>query len=33
VEKILGEHRPEPLPEDVALAVHAVVERAEAQFG
>jgi trimethylamine--corrinoid protein Co-methyltransferase len=33
VERILGKHRPEPLPEDVAQAVHAVVERAEAQFG
>jgi trimethylamine--corrinoid protein Co-methyltransferase len=33
VEKILAEHEPEPLPEDVARAVHAVVERARAQFG
>jgi trimethylamine--corrinoid protein Co-methyltransferase len=32
VEEILAEHEPEPLPEDVAQAVHAVVERAEAQF-
>ena len=32
VEKILAEHQPEPLPEEVARAVHAVVERAEAQF-
>jgi len=32
VEEILAEHKPEPLPEDVAQAVHAVVERAEAQF-
>ena len=31
VEEILAEHQPEPLPEDVAQAVHAVVERAEAQ--
>ena len=31
VEEILAEHKPEPLPEDVAQAVHAVVERAEAQ--
>jgi len=29
VVKILGEHEPEPLPQDVAQAVHAVVERAE----
>ncbi len=28
---ILAEHRPEPLPNDVAQAVHAIVERAEAQ--
>jgi len=27
VEKILAEHKPEPLPADVAKAVHAVVER------
>ena len=33
VEKILAEHRPEPLPPDVAQAVHAVVERAKAQYG
>jgi trimethylamine--corrinoid protein Co-methyltransferase len=32
VEKILAEHQPEPLPDDVARAVHAVVERAEAQY-
>jgi len=32
VEEILAEHKPEPLPEEVARAVHAVVERAEAQF-
>jgi len=31
VEKILAEHQPEPLPKDVAQAVHAIVERAEAQ--
>ena len=31
VEAILAQHKPEPLPEDVAIAVHAVVERAEAQ--
>ncbi len=30
VERILEEHQPDPLPEDVAAAVHAVVERAEA---
>jgi trimethylamine--corrinoid protein Co-methyltransferase len=28
VEEILAEHKPEPLPEDVAQAVHAIVERA-----
>jgi trimethylamine--corrinoid protein Co-methyltransferase len=33
VEKILEEHKSEPLPEDVTRAVHTVVERAEAQFG
>jgi trimethylamine--corrinoid protein Co-methyltransferase len=27
VEKILAEHKPEPLPSDIAKAVHAVVER------
>jgi trimethylamine--corrinoid protein Co-methyltransferase len=32
VDTILAEHKPEPLPEDVAGAVHAVVERAEAQY-
>jgi trimethylamine--corrinoid protein Co-methyltransferase len=32
VEKILAEHEPEPLPEDVAQAVHAVVERAISRF-
>jgi trimethylamine--corrinoid protein Co-methyltransferase len=30
VEKILAEHKPEPLPKDKAQAVHAIVERAEA---
>lgn len=33
VEEILAEHKPEPLPKDVARAVHAIVERAEAQYG
>ncbi|HSR33494.1 MAG TPA: trimethylamine methyltransferase family protein [Anaerolineae bacterium] len=33
VTKILQEHQPEMLPKDVARDVHAVVERAEAQFG
>jgi trimethylamine--corrinoid protein Co-methyltransferase len=33
VEAILVEHKPEPLPEDVAQAVRAVVERAEARHG
>ncbi len=32
VTKILTEHEPEPLPPEVAQAVHAIVERAEAQF-
>ena len=32
VTKILAEHQPEPLPEDVAQAVHAIVERAEASY-
>ena len=32
VTKILAEHEPEPLPKDVAQAVHAIVERAEAQY-
>jgi trimethylamine--corrinoid protein Co-methyltransferase len=31
VEAILAGHQPEPLPEDVAKAVYAIVERAEAQ--
>jgi trimethylamine--corrinoid protein Co-methyltransferase len=33
VEKILRDHQPEPLRQDVAQAVHAIVERAEAQYG
>jgi trimethylamine--corrinoid protein Co-methyltransferase len=33
VERILTEHSPEPLPKDVAQAVHAIVERAEAECG
>jgi trimethylamine--corrinoid protein Co-methyltransferase len=33
VEQILAEHKTEPLPIDVARAVHAIVERAEAQYG
>jgi len=33
VDAILAEHKPEPLPEDAARAVHAIVERAEAQYG
>jgi trimethylamine--corrinoid protein Co-methyltransferase len=32
VAAILAEHKPEPLPEAVAKAVHAIVERAEAQY-
>ena len=32
VEAILTEHKPEPLLKDVAKAVHAIVERAEAQY-
>jgi len=31
VEEILAEHQPDPSPQDVAKAVHAIVERAEAQ--
>ena len=31
VEKILADHQPEPLPEDVAKAVKAIVQRAEEQ--
>lgn len=33
VDIILAEHKPEPLPEDVARVVHAIVERAEVQHG
>jgi len=33
VQTILGEHKPEPLPGDVAQAVHTIVKRAEAQYG
>jgi trimethylamine--corrinoid protein Co-methyltransferase len=33
VESILAEHKPEPLPKDVAQTVHAIVERAETQYG
>jgi trimethylamine--corrinoid protein Co-methyltransferase len=33
VQKILDEHRPEPLPAGTAQAVHAIVERAEAEYG
>jgi trimethylamine--corrinoid protein Co-methyltransferase len=33
VEKILLEHKPEPLPVEVVRAVHAIVERAEEQYG
>jgi trimethylamine--corrinoid protein Co-methyltransferase len=32
VEKILAEHTPEPLPEEVAQAVKAITQRAEVQF-
>ncbi len=32
VEKILADHKPEPLPDDIAQKVHAVVERAEAKL-
>jgi trimethylamine--corrinoid protein Co-methyltransferase len=32
VAKILDEHKPQALPAEVSQAVHAVVERAEAQF-
>lgn len=31
VENILAEHKPEPLPEEAAQTVHAIVERVEAQ--
>jgi len=33
VEKILAEHQPEPLPEDVAQKIKAIVQRAEESFG
>jgi trimethylamine--corrinoid protein Co-methyltransferase len=33
VQKILAEHKPEPLPDDVAKAVRAIVQRAEEQYG
>ena len=33
VKKILAEHQPQPLPQDVAESVHAIVERAEARYG
>lgn len=33
VETILAEHKPEPLPEEVARTIHAIVERAEEQIG
>jgi len=33
VEKILAEHRPEPLPDDVVQAIRSIVRRAEEQFG
>jgi trimethylamine--corrinoid protein Co-methyltransferase len=33
VEKILAEHKPEPLPEDVAQKIKAVVQRAEESVG
>jgi trimethylamine--corrinoid protein Co-methyltransferase len=33
VEQILAEHTPEPLPGDVAQAVRAIVQRAEAAYG
>ena len=32
VEEILTEHKPDPLPKDVAGAVHTIVERAEVQY-
>jgi trimethylamine--corrinoid protein Co-methyltransferase len=32
VEEILAEHKPEPLPKEVAEAVHAIVERAGAEY-
>ena len=33
VEDILASHKPEPLPEDVARSVQAIIGRAEAQYG
>jgi trimethylamine--corrinoid protein Co-methyltransferase len=33
VETILSDHKPEPLPQDVAQAVRAIVERAETLYG
>jgi trimethylamine--corrinoid protein Co-methyltransferase len=33
VQGILAEHKPEPLPQDVAQAVRAIVERAEVEYG
>ena len=33
VNKILAEHKPEPLPDDIAKAVHAITERAEKELG
>ncbi|HSR30631.1 MAG TPA: trimethylamine methyltransferase family protein, partial [Anaerolineae bacterium] len=33
VSRILFGHKPEPLPGDVAKAVHNIVERAEAHYG
>jgi trimethylamine--corrinoid protein Co-methyltransferase len=32
VEEILAEHKPDPLPKDIAKAVHTIVERAEARY-
>jgi trimethylamine--corrinoid protein Co-methyltransferase len=32
VEKILAEHKVEPLPKEVAAAVHAIVKRSEAKY-
>lgn len=32
VDRLLAEHAPQPLPQDAAQAVHAIVERAEAQY-
>ena len=33
VEEILAEHQPEPLPDDVAQAIKAIIRRAEEQEG